>query len=84
MSKKVRKTKVSPAKPAFTALVKDAELAMNLSYGSSEAFDSEGNKVQVYLWVNGDWKVSYKDKEYIIPMSDNVNALIDWINQEKK
>lgn len=79
-----KKQKERPVKPAFTALVKDGTNALNFSWGSAEEDDGEGNKVQVYLWVTGDWKVEYKGKEYIIPLSENVNALINWINEGEK
>lgn len=84
MTSKVRRTKIGKPKKAFTAIIKECDLAMNFSYGCSEDFDEDGNKVVVYLWVSGDWKVNYKGKEYIIPLNENVNALIEWINQNEK
>lgn len=77
-----RKTKIGKPKKAFTAIVKEAELALNFSIQSASGEDNEGNPIQIYVWVNGDWKVNYKDKEYIIPLSDNITALVNWINGE--
>lgn len=75
--------KKSKPYPAFTALVKDAKDTMSLSWGSDTQKDDNGNEITVFLWVSGDWKVEYKGKEYLIPMSENVNALIDWINKNE-
>lgn len=81
---KTRSTKLGKSKPAFKALVKEGELLMNMSWGSDTQDDGNGNPVTVFLWVTGDWKVEYKGKEYLIPMSENVNALIEWINNGGK
>ncbi len=78
-----RKTKVGKPKKAFTAVVKEGELMMSFSYGDCHVEDEKGNMIDVYIWINGDWKVGYKGKEYIIPMSENVNALIEWINENE-
>ena len=80
MTKKSKKQE-RPVKPAFTALVKDGTDTINFSWGSARADDGQGNEVVVFIWVTGDWKVKYKGKEYIIPMSENVNALIEWIER---
>ena len=57
---------------------------MNSSWASSKADDGEGNEVSVFIWVNGDWKIEYKGKEYIISLDDTVSALLDKINKEEK
>lgn len=79
-----RHTKIGKPKPAFVAQVQECELAMNLSYGSDTQVDEQGNEVTFFLWVTGDWKVKYKGKEYLIPMSENINALIEWINANER
>lgn len=81
---KVKKTRIGKPKKAFTAIIKEGELMMNVSWGGDTKTDKHGNDVTVYLWVTGDWKVDYKGKEYLIPMSENVNALIEWINEKEK
>lgn len=68
----------------FQGVFKEAALAMNLSWNSAEAQDEEGNDITVYLWVNGDWNIHYKGKEYIIPLDDNLTALIDLINSREQ
>jgi len=68
---------------SFEAIIINGEGMINMSYGSDTQIDEEGNGVTVYLHINGDWKVNYKEKEYLIPMSDNINALIDWINENE-
>jgi hypothetical protein len=79
----VRRTHMGEPKSACPMIVQECELAMNMSYVSDEQDDGEGNKVRFCLWVSGDWKIDYKGKEYLIPMSENVNALINWINSQE-
>lgn len=81
---KVKRTKIGKPVKAFTAIIKKCELAMNLSHASASVDDGNGNKITVFVWVSGDWKVEYKGKEYIIPLNENVQALIDWINSKEK
>jgi len=33
-------------------------------------------------WLNGDWHVTYKGKEYHIPMAANINKMLEWINKK--
>jgi len=80
----VKSTKIGEPKSAFTAMVRECELALNLSYDVLEIDDGDGNKVKFCLWVNGDWKIEYKDKEYLIACEDNVNAFIEWLKKEEK
>lgn len=75
----VRTTRVDEPVP-FLGRVRTGELMMNMSYDVATSYDSDGNKVQVYLWVNGSWLIKYKDKQYLMTLDDNVSALIDWIN----
>lgn len=84
MTKKSRKTKIGEPKPAFTAIIKECELAMSFSYAIETVDDGEGNPVKFVLWMSGDWKVEYKGKEYLIPVSENVTALVNWINSQEK
>lgn len=67
----------------FPAVVKNGKGKINLSYGSATQKDADGNEVTVYVWVNGNWKVEYKGKEYIISLNDNVTALVDAINESE-
>lgn len=78
------KTKKPKNIKAFQATIQDCKNRMNFSYGEDTQDDGNGNPVQVFLWVSGDWMVKYKDKRYLIPMSENVNALIEWINEQEK
>lgn len=78
-----KKTKIGKPQKSFTAVIKECELAINFSHGSASSDDGNGNKVTVFLWITGDWKVEYKGKEYIIPLSENVSALIEWINSKE-
>lgn len=80
----VKHATIGKPKEAFKAIVQEGELMINLSYGCDTQDDGEGNKVEFHLWVTGDWKVSYKGKEYLIPMSENINALIEWINSQEE
>lgn len=84
--KEKTKKKERKQTPAFTALIQDGTNALHFSYGSAENKDEAGNEIAVYIWVNGDWKVSIKTPEgkrleYIIPIEPNVNALLDWLKE---
>lgn len=75
----VKKSHVGEPFQAFQALVREGELMMSFSYDSIKATNEQGDEIRVHLWINGDWKVEYKGKEYLIRLEDNVNALIEWI-----
>lgn len=83
MQSGTRHTEIGEAKPAFTAVIKEGQLLLNMSYAIVDVDDGNGNKITFRLWINGDWNVDYKGKEYIIPMNDNINAFIEWINSQE-
>ena len=68
---------------SFEAIIINGKGMINMSYGGDTQIDEEGNSATVFLHISGDWKLNYKNKEYIIPMSENINALIDWINENE-
>ena len=84
MNIKVAGTQTGEPTPSFQALVVEGKLMINLSYGMDTQKDEDGNDITVFLWTNGDWKVSYKGKEYLIPLGENVMALIEWINKKEE
>ena len=68
---------------SFEAIIINGKGMISMSYGSDTQIDEEGNGATIFLHIGGDWKLNYKNKEYIIPMSENINALIDWINENE-
>lgn len=84
MNNKIKHTELGEPKSSFSAIIREGQLLLNLSYAISEADDGNGNPVTFRLWINGDWNIEYKGKEYLIKVNDNVSAFIDWINEQEK